>query len=173
MRNLRIGCLIGFFLFLPATLAAQKVTVDYDHSVTFTQYKTFMWLRQPHIADPLMRKRVVDAINGQLIAKGLQEVTAGADLGVIANGATREEDTLETFYTGFGGWRWGGWGTAITTPETYTIGTLVVDLFDIKNKQVIWRGKATESLSEKPEKDAQKINKAVEKMFKEFPPKGA
>ena len=29
----------------------------------------------------------------------------------------------------------------------------------------------TETLSDKPEKDTQKLNKTVEKMFKDFPPK--
>jgi len=64
-----------------------------------------------------------------------------------------------------------GWGQAITTPETYTVGTLVVDLFDVRTMQLVWRGAGTETLSDKPEKDTQKLNKAVEKMFKDFPPK--
>jgi hypothetical protein len=59
----------------------------------------------------------------------------------------------------------------ITTPETYTVGTLVVDLFDARTMQLIWRGVGTETLSDKPEKDTQKLNKTVEKMFKDFPPK--
>jgi hypothetical protein len=46
-----------------------------------------------------------------------------------------------------------------------------VDLFDARTKQVIWRGEATESLSEKPDKDVKKLNKAVEKLFRDFPPK--
>ena len=65
-----------------------------------------------------------------------------------------------------------GWGQAITTPQVYTIGTLV-DLFATSTKQLIWRGVSTETLSEKPEKDTQKLNKAVEKMFKDFPPKAS
>jgi hypothetical protein len=43
-------------------------------------------------------------------------------------------------------------------------------LFDTRTKQVIWRGTATGTLPDKPEKTAQKLNKAIEKMFKKFPP---
>jgi hypothetical protein len=131
-----------------------------------------MWIKEPRMNDPIMRRRVVGTINAQLTSKGWQLVTEGADVGIIANGATRHEHTLETFYSGFGGWRWRGWGVgmATTIPETYEVGTLIVDLFDTKTKQVVWRGTATETLPEKPEKTAEKLNKAVEKMFKKFPP---
>src|ERR1700681_3436686 len=173
MRILRTCIFFGCFLLLPTILSAQKVTTDFDHSANFSQYKTFMWIREPRMSDPLMKVRVVDAINGQLIAKGLQLVTEGADVGIIANGATTEEHTLETFYSGFGGWGWRGWGggVATTIPESYTVGTLIVDLFDTRTKQVVWRGTATATLPDKPEKTAKKLNKAIEKMFNKFPPR--
>ena len=60
---------------------------------------------------------------------------------------------------------------ATTFPESYTVGTLIVDLFDTRTKQVVWRGTATETLPDKPEKTAEKLNKAVEKMFNKFPPR--
>ena len=172
MKSLWNAILIGVLLLFPASLSAQEVTVDYDHTVNFSQYRTFMWLKEPRIISPLMRRRVVDAINSALTAKGWQLVTDDADVGIIAHGATRHEHTLETFYSGFGGWGWRGWGggVATTIPETYTVGTLVVDLFDTRTKQVVWRGMATETLPTKPEKTAEKLNKAVEKMFKKFPP---
>jgi hypothetical protein len=35
----------------------------------------------------------------------------------------------------------------------------------------IWRGTSTSTLSDKPEKNTKKIHKAVEKLFKKYPPK--
>ena len=93
MRALR-SCLFAFFLLLPTIAFAQKVTTDFDHKANFSQYKTFMWLREPRVRDPLMRRRVMDAVNAQLTAKGLQLVTDGADLSVIANGSTMQEQNL-------------------------------------------------------------------------------
>ena len=72
---------------------------------------------------------------------------------------THNQQTLNTFYDGFGGgWRWrgfGGLGEATTTTETYKVGTLVVDLFDAKTKQLIWRGDSSDTLSNNSSKNIQ------------------
>jgi hypothetical protein len=153
---------------------AQNVKTDYNKGTDFAQYKTFMWIKEPQTTNPLMRQRVIDDVNAALTGKGLKLVTSGADLCIAAHAATRERHTLNTFYDGFGGgWRWGGrFGSATTTVDTYTVGTLVVDIFDAKNKEAIWRGSASDSVSGNPEKNATNLNKAVEKMFKNFPPEG-
>jgi len=83
---------------------------------------------------------------------------------------------LNTFYDGLGGgWGWrrfggGGFGEATTTTETYKVGTVVVDLFDTKTKQLIWRGASSDTLSNNSDKNIKNLDKGVEKMFKNFPP---
>jgi hypothetical protein len=83
---------------------------------------------------------------------------------------------LNTYYDGFGGgWGFrrfggGGFGEATTTTETYKVGTLVVDLFDTKTKQLVWRGNASDTLSNNSNKNIHNMDKDVEKMFKQFPP---
>src|ERR1700704_339748 len=126
-----------------------------------------MWLKEPNVGDPLMKQRIVDDISRQLQAKGLQPAQEGADLAVAAHMATKTEKTLNTFYDGFGGgWRWGGGlGSATTTGNTYQEGTLVVDLFDAKTKQAIWRGTATQGVSSNPQTQAKNIDKAAQKIF--------
>ena len=151
---------------------AQKVTTDYSKTADFAQYKTFMWIKEPKTSDPLVRQRIINDVNAALAAKGLQLVTSNADMCVAAHNATKEERSLNTFYNGFGGgWRWGGgFGSATTTVNTYEVGTLVVDLFDCRTKDAVWRGTATKTLSGNPEKNTENLNKAVEDMFKKFPP---
>ena len=61
-------------------------------------------------------------------------------------------------------------GTASTTVSEYTVGTLVVDMFDAKTKNLVFRGTAEDEISDKPEKNAKKLEKASEKLFKNFPP---
>jgi hypothetical protein len=62
-------------------------------------------------------------------------------------------------------------GMATTTIDKIPVGTLVVDLYDTNSAHLVWRGEAQDQLSEKPEKDTKKLNKAVEKMFEKFPPR--
>jgi hypothetical protein len=64
-------------------------------------------------------------------------------------------------------------GTATTTESEYTVGTLVVDVFDGKSKNLLWRGIAQDELSDKPDKNIKKLGKASDKLFKNFPPGSA
>jgi Domain of unknown function (DUF4136) len=47
---------------------------------------------------------------------------------------------------------------------------MVLDLYEAANKKLLWRGIATDTLSDNPQKHAKKIEEAAEKMFKKFPP---
>jgi hypothetical protein len=76
-----------------------------------------------------------------------------------------------------GGWGWRGFGgmgmgESTTTVDDTPVGSLNVDLFDSRTKKLIWRGTASQTLSDKPEKNTEKLDKAVAEMFRKFPPKG-
>jgi hypothetical protein len=75
---------------------------------------------------------------------------------------------------GFGpGWGWGYWGPSQVTYNTYVTkqGTLVVELADAKDKQILWRGSATDTISDNSNKNISNLDKAVVKLFKNYPPK--
>ena len=46
----------------------------------------------------------------------------------------------------------------------------MINLFDSQDKNLIWQGEASETLSDKPEKNEKKLEKAVKEMFEKFPP---
>jgi hypothetical protein len=149
---------------------AQHVTTDFDHNVTFSGYKTYSWSKI-QTANSLWDDRVQQDVDAALAARGLRRVESGGDLILTAFGKTRDQQTLETFYSGFGGWRWRGMGgTATTQTYDYKVGTLVLDLFDAGTKRLVWRGVSTDTLSDKPEKNQKKLQQSVDKMFKHFPP---
>jgi hypothetical protein len=166
--------LIGLILFA-GKASAQQVKTDYDHGANFAQYKTYSW-EQVKTKDPLDVDRIKSAVNAALTAKGWTQVDSGGDVSIVAMEITRNQQTLNTFYDGFGGgWGWrrfggGGFGEATTTTETYKVGTVVVDLFDAKTKQLIWRGSESDTLSNNSEKNIKNLDKGVDKMFKKFPP---
>lgn len=152
----------------------QHVKTDFDHQANFSQYKTYSW-QEIKPANSLWDARIKDSVDTQLAAKGWTKVDADGDVAIVAIKATQTQRTLQTFYDGFGGgWRWrgfGGFGDATTTEQDYKEGTLIVDLYDAKTRQLIWRGSAESMLSDKAEKNEKNLEKGVEKMFKDFPPK--
>jgi hypothetical protein len=170
-----VFALMGMMLLFAVKLSAQQVKTDYDRNANFAQYKTYSW-EQIKTKDALDVARIKAAVNAALAAKGWTQVESGGDVSVIAIEMTQDQQTLNTFYDGFGGgWGWrrfggGGFGEATTTTETYKVGTVVVDLFDTKTKQLIWRGASSDTLSNNSEKNIKNLDKGVEKMFKNFPP---
>jgi Domain of unknown function (DUF4136) len=153
-----------------------KVTTDYDHKAAFANYHTYSWIGV-NVQEPLWIDRIKSAVDSQLTAKGWQKVASAGDASISAVGATHNEQTLNTFYDGpgFGGWFHRGWwggagGMSTTTVENTPIGTLHIDIFDGKTKNVIWHAGMSDSLSSKPEKNDEKLNKNVEEAFKNFPP---
>ena len=167
--------LFGMMFLFAGKSSAQQVKTDYDRSANFAQYKTYTWA-QVKTKDALDVDRIKAAVNAALAAKGWTQVDSGADVSIVAMEITRNQQTLNTFYDGFGGgWGWrrfggGGFGEATTTTETYKVGTVVVDLFDAKTKQLIWRGASSDTLSSNSDKNIKNLDKGVEKMFKQFPP---
>ena len=161
---------IAMFFVLTAASFAEQVKTDYDHNANFGQYKTYSW-EKVQTKDPLLVDRIKSAVNASLAAKGWTQVDSGGDVSVVAMEVTHNQQTLNTFYDGFGGgWRWGGFGDSTTTTETYKVGTLVVDLFDTNTKNLIWRGSSSDTLSNSPNKNTKNLDKGVQKMFAHFPP---
>ncbi len=132
-------------------------------------------------SNTLIEQRLHDAVTGQLNEKGLREVPSGGDLSVDAVGGMHTEQEYNTFYDGlgggygfgrFGGRGWGGWGGESTTSvQKVPVGTLRIDLYDGGSKQLVWRGLASDQLSDKADKNTKKLDKAVTKMFNKYPPK--
>jgi hypothetical protein len=151
-------------------LLMASVKTDYDKKADFSQYKTYSWLSSKG-SDDLWSGRIMQDVDQQLAAKGWTKVESGGDATVSAFGRTHNEQTLESYYNGFGGgWMWRGLGGDVTTTvENTPVGSLVVDVFDGKSKHLIWRGSATDTLSSHPDKNEKKLEKSVEDMFKKFP----
>jgi len=165
-------------LALASTAAvAQDVKTDYDHAANFAAIKTFQAKIATGWGNQISEKRVLDEFTQALTEKGWKSVDANPDAVVLLHGATEKQKSLNTFYSGgYGGYGYRGWGgmggmgTATTTTSEYLVGTLVVDIYEAKTKALMFRGTATDELSDKPEKNQKKLAKASDKMFKDFPP---
>ena len=162
---------------LAATASLAEVKSDYDRTAEFGRYKTYSW-GKVHTQNPLWGDRIKAAVASALAAKGWTEIESGGDVSIMAMEMTEDNRTLNTYYDNFGGgwgWRWGGefgdgFGTSTTTEATYKVGTLVVDLFDTNAKKLIWRGSASDTLSDKTDKNIKNLDSDVPRMSDHFPP---
>lgn len=150
---------------------AQKVNVDAAEDADFSKYTTYQFQNGTPVPSQLMDQRVVVAIQYHMAMNGYEEVSSNPDLVVTYHASARMEQKIYTdhYGTGYGRYR-GGWGTSSSSVHSYTKGTLLVDIWDANEKALLWRGTATDTISDKPEKNEKKINKSFEKLFAKFPP---
>jgi Domain of unknown function (DUF4136) len=165
----RLIASVGLMLVLANVSFAQHVKTDYDHNAHFGQYRTYSWTNV-QTRDPFLVDRIKNAVNSVLAAKGWMEVPSGGNAAISATEITQNQQTIDTLYSGFGGRRWGGFGDATTTVETYKVGTFVVSIFDTHTNNLIWRGSSSDTLSDKSDKNIKNLDKGVQKMFAHFPP---
>ena len=177
MKLVKTMVVAGFALAVAAGAWAQDVKVDYDKAANFGAIKTFSIKLGTSWGNQIGEKRVMDEFTQALTEKGWKVAPEGqADAQVVLHGASQTKRSLNTFYSGMGGYGYRGWGgmggmgTATTTESEYTVGTLVADIFDKTGKSLLWRGVAQDELSDKPDKNVKKLGKATDKLFKDFPP---
>ena len=120
---------VGMMLLCASASFGQQVKTDYDRGADFSQYKTYSW-EKVQTQNPLWVSRIKQAVNADLASKGWTPVISGGDVAIVAMDMTKNHQTVDTYYDGFGGgWRWGGgFGDATTSVDTYKVGTLVIDI---------------------------------------------
>jgi hypothetical protein len=169
---LRISAvLVATFL---ASVAAKGQDVKYNFmpGTDFSKYHTYKWVAIEGASHPnqIMDQEIKQAVDSQLASKGLTKTDSDkADLYVGYQIAVDQERQWNAWGTGrgFGG----GMGSA--TSSTISIGTLVLDMYDPGTKQLVWTGNATKTIdpSSNQEKNMKNLNKAMEKLLKNYPPK--
>ena len=175
----RIALVVGLVA-AAAPAFAQKTTYDFDKTATFAEYRTYALRDGTPSGQALFDNRVVAAIDAQMALKGFKKVTATPDVFIVSHVALDEQKDITSYSmgTGYGPYGWGyggGWGSTTTDVRVRNIiiGTLAIDMVDAKKQQVVWRGLGTKEINPnaKPEKREENVNKAVEKIFKNYPPK--
>jgi hypothetical protein len=150
---------------------AQDTTFNSMPGTNFGQFHTFKWVAIPGGVHPdqIVDQEIKQAVASQLTGKGLTQTDAdNADLYVGYQVAVDQEKQWNA--VGMGGRRFGGMGSA--TSSTISNGTLVVDIYDAANKQLVWTGRASKTLSpgSNQQKNLENLNKAIAKLMKNYPP---
>jgi len=172
----RLFVVLAFCILLSASAFAQKVNVDWDRGQDFSKFKTYAWQQSPHPARGLWDQRIIDGVNQQLQAKGLQLVQSDPDLWVVYTSHIQDQkQVVGTGYNYGPGWYWGPWWGGGPTTTTYTTfitreGTLVVELANAKTHELEWRGSVTDTIKDNSNKNINILNKGITKLFKNYPP---
>src|SRR6476659_75174 len=125
-------------LLLLAACASSKPVVQTDKAagVDFARYHTYTWVEEPQTQSPLVRDKLVRAIDAQLAAKGWQR-TADGDVALLGKWDAREEVSYSNTSFGFGLGSWGGnsgggigTSTGTSRPNSKMVGALAIDMFD-------------------------------------------
>jgi len=148
-----------------------KIQYDYDYEIDFDQFQTYNW-KQPaekgQFKNELMDKRVRRLVDLQMNAKGFLK-SDDPDILVDYHQTARNKQDITVSHN-YSHFRWHGVHTRDIYVNNYREGTLIIDIFNVNSPQLIWRGWGKKIVINRS--DAQtKLEKAVEKIFRNFPPK--
>ncbi len=171
-----------------SSCSSLTITTDYDKSVDFTQYKTYSYYgwadNSDKILTPFDKERIEKAFADEFNKRGLTFQKEGGDLTVALYIVTeqKQETTATTtgvggMYGGYGGyrgygpgWGWsGGMSTTSYNTYDYTVGTLVCDVFDTKEKKLVWEGVGQGTVDDNPQSREDSTPKTIAKIMAQYP----
>jgi Domain of unknown function (DUF4136) len=166
---------VALVTFLIATFVqAQEVHYNFMPGTDFSKYHTYKWvtIQGSQQLNQIQDAEVKQAVDAQLSAKGFTKTDDEKASIYVGYQVSLDQEREWNAYGMGGGWRWGG-GMATATSSTIAVGTLGLDFYDPASKQLIWRGEATKTLnpSSNQEKNQKNLDKAMQKLLKNFPPK--
>jgi hypothetical protein len=167
-------------LMIAAACSSIKVTSDFDKTAQYSAFKTYAFTPEALNLniEELNRKRLITAVENELSLKGF---TKAEKPDVLIDIKISGEKKQTATATGTGGYGYGygyyryGWGGGTTTInyDSYTEGTVFVNMIDAAKNEVVWQGRGVGTVD--PNASASKreknINYAVKQIFAQYPPK--
>lgn len=172
-------------LFVLSSCSSVRVVSDFESGTNFSDYKTFAFFKtgidKAEIND-IDKRRILRAIEAELIAKGM---TKSSNPDVLVSIFTKSNEQVNVrpnmfngFGFGFGGFGFGGFGYPFigfnggfgNSISVQTQGQLFIDVIDAEKKELVWQGKGTGYLTKNQEKKEARIKEFVSKIIAEYPP---
>ena len=151
-----------------AVAVGQQVSVNYNHNQSFSGYHTYAWgsNNANQIQNSILAQVAQQDIDAAMQAKGFQKVQESQkpDLILAANGGLKQQTSYSAW-----GMRGIGGGMGGITPQQNVEATLIVDLYNAGTQSLVWRGIAQDTLSNNGNKNQQLVQKAIQKMFNQWP----
>lgn len=165
-----------------------KVGSDFDPAVDFTRFATFkkdqknLFTKRssPILNSELTKKRMDYAIVQELVAKGYEQTDNNPDLIFSYQTASKEKQEVSQVNNnpnwGWNRWAWGPWGPWGGMPNQtivrdYEESTIIIDVRNAKNGELVWQGWVIGELKYNENDWAERIQDAVKTAMKNFPAK--
>lgn len=176
MKRLGLSILACLTLLVAAACSPMvDVSDNFEPSTDFSKLKTYAWmkgassstLKSAGSSDLDFDTPLRAAVDKQLAAKGFTKVDKDPDVLIKYHLGTR----LTVYATDFGmnyqdkvGWN---------ETESVQDGQLTIDMVNPKSETVVWRGNAYGAVNVDPTQAmvVKNVDRAVEKIFKQYPPK--
>ena len=173
-------------IFLASCASKPVIETDYDHTIDFSQYKTYGFFNPMGIENPsyssIYGSIFRDAISKEMESRGYK-MSDNPDLMINVSGRLQDKTKVTTTsdpYMGGGyyGYRrgaygaWGGYGYGTQTHvSNYTEGTVNVDMVDRAMKRMVWEGVAVGRIDEKRTNEESRTNiyAGIQEMFAGYP----
>src|SRR6201998_3563470 len=173
----RIGVLVPLLLaFAAGHAAAQDVTYNFDRDTDFSKFKSYKWVNIKSVqqVDDITAREIAVVIDAEMAKKGLLKTDSDyADLYIGYQTALSRQTPWKAYHDGWGyGPGWGGGLDAMAEASIHA-GQLDLDMYAATEKKLVWRGAVSNAIELKlnVERSEKKIQKSVEKLLKNYPPK--
>ena len=172
----RFALLVALVLgFAVGDAAAQEVTYNFDRDTDFSKFITYKWvdIKSVQQLDYITKEQIIAVIDAELAKKGLLKTDSDyADLYIGYQTALSRQTLWMPYHTwGYGlGWD-GGWEWI--AEASIHAGQLDLDMYAAREKKLVWRGAVSNAfdLFLNLDKSETKIQKSVEKLLQNYPPK--
>jgi hypothetical protein len=180
------ACLLAAALLIASCASKPTIETDYDHTVDFSQFKTYGFFDPLGIESPnyssIYGSIFREAIGKEMESRGYKQ-SGNPDLLINVSGRLQDKTKVTTtsdpyMAGGYYGYRrgaygaWGGYGYGTTTHvSNYTEGTVNVDMVDRAQKRMVWEGVAIGRINEKVTNEQRRANiqAGIQEMFAAYP----
>ena len=173
-------------LALLAACATPRPRTDVDPAANFSRLHSFVWLAEDPLFQPgdgdravslLNRRRVVEAIEATLLARGFEKAGSrdAADFTIVYSVGTRERVSGTSFGDGFyrpwlWGWPYYGRDTGMDVRSDIE-GRLAIDVLDAASKKPVWHGVSGDTLGALDlDQSGVRLVRAAQTVLAQFPP---
>ena len=163
------AALAGLF----ACASTLQVQVGWDEKADFATYHTWAWKPDGSIQDPVWARRVQDVLSDQLATDGLTQVDLdrNPDLWGVVHARFSSKTEIVPFGPDWG-YAWGAWAPVDDYEVQIPVGSMIIDLVDVKQERAVWQGKASDVISPDKSNEAreEKLIAVLKQMFAGYPP---